>query len=240
MNMFRRMTQLSLCIPYMGCLESSQTTFWEGYVYTQTETGLEALPNAFTELYDIDGTLLTTGIVPSGRPSNFNQLLLDEEWSGQPCTLRVGGDDSQVIQWAGRIPTGAATWIPGAIFGIEPTYLDAFLNSFAEPAGVVLNDAVHLWGEPLYPNEWVGAEFLLSDFNGTEYPIYPYSQLDTGLISSNISEKIDWFFAWNLPTEPLILTVSMPDGRSTETIYHPTQGDILSALYHTLPTVEDE
>ena len=238
--MLKRIATTCLCIPLFGCFESSQATFWEGYVYTQTETGLEALPNAFTELYDIEGTLLTTGIVPNGRPSNFNQLILEDGWADQPCTLRVGGDESQTIQWAGRIPTGAATWIPGAVFGIEPSFLNAFFNSFAEPAGVILEDAVHLWGEPLYPTEWIGAEFLLIDIDGTEYPIYPYSQLDTGLISSNTTEKIDWFFAWNLPAKPLILTVSMPDGRSIETTYHPKQGDILSALYYTLPSVEEE
>ena len=240
MLMLKRILSTSLCIPVLGCLESSQIHFWEGYVYSQTETGLEAMPNAFTELYDTDGNFLTSGLVPNGRPSNFNQIILETEWSNQSCILRVGGENNQTIQWTGQIPSGAATWIPGALFAIEPTYLNDFLNSFAEPAGVVLEDAVHLWGEPLYPNEWIGAEITLMDLEGTEYPIYPYSQLDTGLISSNTSEKIDWFFAWNLPTVPLILTVSMPDGRNTETIYHPKQGDILSALYHTLPTIEDE
>ena len=239
--MLNRTLTCSLYLSLAGCLDTSQLLVWEGYLYTQTEDGLVAMPNAFTELYGSDGTLLIEGTVPVGRPSNFNQISLEDEWIGQVANLRVGGEGNQTVQWAGRIPNKASTWIPGTLFGVNPEYLMTFLRSFAEPAEVTLeNDGIHLWGEPLEPTSWVDSTITLKDSDGTDYPIYQYSQLDTGLISTNISEKVDWFFAWNLPKRTLTLTVTTPDGQVIDTTYYPQQGDVLSALYYALPLQEDE
>ena len=85
--------------------------------------------------------------------------------------------------------------------------------------------------------EWIDVEISIFDTE-QEYPVYTFSQLSNGLISTNVDTGIDWFFAWNLPPVPLTLQIDTPDGSTITTVYHPQEGDILSALYYALPQEE--
>ena len=112
-----------------------------------------------------------------------------------------------------------------------------FLNTFATPSTLILQET-SIYGEN-----------HLDLRNGSMWSLHlrctnkitqsiPFSQLPNGLISTNVDTGIDWFFAWNLPSTPLTLQIDTPDGSTITTVYHPQEGDILSALYYALPTEE--
>ncbi len=223
---------------HISCVKVHTDDYWEGYLYSQTEDGLVALNNAEAELLSEDGELLETGTVPSGRQNNFLSIPLQEDWLNSPVSLRIGGPNNASILWQGTAPSTNAMWLPGALFAIEDSYLYTFLSSFAEATDTEITGNIHLWGEPYFPEEWTGVSISLTDNEQQTYTVYSFSQLDTGLISTNIEQKIDWFFAWNLPAEPLTLSITTDQGHEKRLQYFPNEGDILSALYVTLPTEE--
>ena len=208
-------------------------------MYSQTEDGFVALDNAEIVLLNNLGELIAEGTVPAGRPDSFLQIPLEDQWLNQPVSLRISGTNNSSIIWNGTTPKTSAMWLPGALFSIDETYLNTFFSSFAESTDVEIIDAVHLWGEPYSPEEWVNTTITLFDDDLQTYPVFSFSQLETGLISTNTDNKVDWFFAWNLPATHLTLSVIDQFGQETLVHYHPNEGDILSALFMTLPTAED-
>ena len=177
------------------------------------------------------------GEVPTGRPSHFQRLTLTPNLLDKPISLRVSSPTTTPILWSGETPSKSGTWLAGGLFSIESTFGMDFLNTFATTVDLDITGSIHLWGEPFRPEEWIGVEVSLYD-NEQEYPVYTFSQLPNGLISTNVDTGIDWFFAWNLPAAPLTLQVDTPNGATITTVYHPQEGDILSALYYALPPQE--
>ena len=220
-----------------SCTSINEDTIWEGYLYEQSTEGMIPLENSYLELIDKDGILIMEGEIPANRPSHYQRLTLSPELLGQPIALRIGSPTATSILWSGETPNKSGTWLSGGLFAIESTFGMDFLNTFATTVDLDITGSIHLWGEPFIPEEWVGVTITLYDAE-QEYPVYTFSQLPNGLISTNIDTGIDWFFAWNLPASPLTLQVDTPDGATITTVYHPQEGDILSALYYALPPKE--
>ena len=175
--------------------------------------------------------------MPTGRPSHYQRLILTPDLLKQPISLRVSSPTTTPILWSGKTPSKSGTWLAGGLFAIESTFGMDFLNTFATTVDLDITGSIHLWGEPFKPEEWIGVEISLYDAE-QEYPVYTFSQLSNGLISTNVDSGIDRFFAWNLPASPLTLEVDTPEGATITTVYHPQEGDILSALYYALPLQE--
>ena len=203
-------------------------------MFEQTSDGMIPLEEAMVELIDESGIFIDTGTTPSGRPNHFKRLILEEDMLSQPIELRISSPTTTSILWNGTTPSVSGTWLPGGLFSIEQNFGFEFLNTFADTVDVELTGSIHLWGEPFRSEEWTDVMISLSD-ETQEYPIYTFSQLPNGLISTNTDNGIDWFFAWNLPATALYLTVETSDGQVVETIYHPEEGDLISALYYALP-----
>jgi len=204
----------------------------------QSEEGMVPLEEATTSLLNQQGALLQKGLVPTGRPSHYQQFTMEEAWLEAPVSMRVENVDSFPLLWNGVSPSMASTWLPGGLFALEKDFGTTFFQTFAETVEVELGEGVHLWGEPLRPEEWIDVDIRLFD-EQQDYTVYTFSQLPNGLISTSTETGIDWFFAWNLPTNPLTLSITTVTGEVIETTYTPSDGDILSALYYALPTNED-
>ena len=221
----------------LACSQPESITVWEGYLFQQSAEGMVPLTDAYSELLSADGEFLQVGVVPNGRPSHYHRFTIDEEIQNSTIAIRVSNDDSHSVLWNGLAPTAPSTWLPGGLFALDSEFGNTFLESFASTVDVDLTGSIHLWGEPLRSEEWVGVQISLYD-DVQEYPVYTFSQLPNGLISASIEEGIDWFFAWNLPANPLTLRVELDSGTVIETNYSPQEGDILSALYYALPALE--
>lgn len=228
---------LLLSISLLGCTSVEGTIFWEGYLFEQSTDGVVPLEDSVLQLLDATGDTIVEGSIPSGRPSHYQQLTLTPELLEQPVELRVFSPTTIPILWSGESPSKSATWLPGGLFAIERIFGLDFLNSFSATVDVELTGTVHLWGEPFRPEEWIDVDITIFDAE-QEYPVYTFSQLPNGLISTNVDTGIDWFFAWNLPATPLTLQIDTPDDVTITTVYHPKEGDILSALYYALPAQE--
>jgi|GEM_PF-6360535 len=230
---------IALLSMMFACTSEETSIFWEGYLFQQSEEGMIALEDATIEILNGSGDFLTSGEIPNGRPSNYQRLAMETEWLNQPIGLRVGSPNSITMLWNGQSPSKDATWLPGGLFALEDSFGNAFLDSFANTVDVPLEGPVHLWGEPFRPEEWINVSIEIFD-EDQEYPVYTFSQLSTGLISTSIDTGIDWFFAWNLPAKPLTLQVTLETGAVIQTQYAPQDGDILSALYYALPQEDFE
>ena len=222
-----------------ACTSEESPIYWEGYLFQQSEEGMIPLEDATIEALNESGEFLTDGSIPTGRPSHYQRLIMESEWLNQPIGLRVSSPNSMTMVWTGQSPSKDATWLPGGLFSLNDSFGYDFLNSFASTVDVTLEGSVHLWGEPFYPEEWVDVSIVLFDTE-QEYPVYTFSQLSNGLISTSIDTGIDWFFAWNLPAKPLTLQVTLETGEVIQTQYAPQDGDILSALYYALPQEDSE
>lgn len=221
-----------------ACTEIERPILWEGYVFLQGDEGMVPLEDATVSLLDQHGALLQTGLVPTGRPSHYQQFTMEYTWLDTPVFMRIENADSFPLLWNGTSPSMASTWLPGGLFALEKDFGTKFFQTFAETVEVDLVDGVHLWGEPLRREEWIDVDIRLFD-EQQDYTVYTFSQLPNGLISTSTETGIDWFFAWNLPSHPLTLSITTANGEVIETTYTPSDGDILSALYYALPTNED-
>ena len=132
------------------------------------------------------------GEIPNHRPSHYQRLMLTQMSSGNPShyEYRV----RQPRPSCGSENWKSGTWLAGGLFAIESAFGMDFLNTFATTVDIDLTGSIHLWGEPFRPEEWVGVEISLYDAE-QEYPVYTFSQLSNGLISTNVDTGIDWFFA---------------------------------------------
>ena len=226
-----------LSISLLSCTSVEESILWEGYLFEQSTDGVLPLENSSLELIDSTGTTISEGSIPAGRPSHYQRIVLMPDLLEQPVELRVSSPTTIPILWSGESPSKSATWLAGGLFAIERSFGLDFLNTFATTVDIEPTGPVHLWGEPFRPEEWIDVEISISDTE-QEYPVYTFSQLSNGLISTNVDAGIDWFFAWNLPPVPLTLRIDTPDGSTITTVYHPQEGDILSALYYALPQEE--
>ena len=226
-----------LSIPLLSCTSTEESILWEGYLFEQSTDGVVPLEDSFLEIIDETGSTIAEGDTPTGRPSHYQRLTLTPDLLEKPVELRVSSPTTIPILWSGESPSKSATWLAGGLFAIERDFGLDFLNTFATTVDQELTGTVHLWGEPFRPEEWIDVEISIFDAD-QEYPIYTFSQLPNGLISTNVETGIDWFFAWNLPSRPLTLQIDTLDGSTITTMYHPQEGDILSALYYALPLQE--
>ena len=220
-----------------SCTAVDESIVWEGYLFEQSPEGMVALENSSIELIDETGITIVEGETPSGRPSHYQLLTLSPDLLEQPIALRVSNPTTTPLLWSGKSPSKSGSWLAGGLFAIDSAFGMDFLNTFATTVDLEITGSIHLWGEPFIPEEWIGVVISLYDAE-QEYPVYTFSQLPNGLISTNVDTGIDWFFAWNLPPSPLTLQIDTPDGETITTVYHPQEGDILSALYYALPPQE--
>ena len=232
-----------------GCTTPTSPIYWEGYVYLQSEDGLTTLENATAQLeafspeHSLEWSI--EGSIPNGRGSNFQRFQLEDEWLERPIQLRVQGEQSASMLWVGETPSTNATWIPGALFTPSIAYANSVFSSIETlletdstteqtPGSATDSSGVRLWGKPLHAEEWTDITIQIQD-DAQSYPVYPISFTENGELSLDVTAGIQAFFAWDLPSHPLTLSIYRMDSLIIETTYIPEEGDILSAFYYTLP-----
>ena len=195
------------------------------------------LEDSYLELIDENGTMIMEGEIPAGRPSHYQRLTLTPDVLGEPIALRVSSPTTTPILWSGESPNKSGTWLSGGLFSIESTFGTDFLNTFATTVDIDLTGSIHLWGEPFRPEEWVGVDHLTLRCRTRIPCLYLLP-----VIKWSYQYQCRYWYRLVLCLEPTSLTVNTsgrhPDGTTITTVYHPQEGDILSALYYALPPQE--
>ena len=140
--------------------------------------------------------------------------------------------------WRGRLPTqGPASWLNGGLFLHSQLYNHIFFNALGLQDTTVLAESAvcHLWGEPQVPEEWADASFTLIDGGGGEIPVQGYSLNEEGYWVTDITDGMDLFLAFDLAPGEVTMEVTLMDGRSAHFDYPAEAGELLSAVYATLP-----
>ena len=99
---------------------------------------------------------------------------------GDEVAIRVSGEGLTPTVWRGVVPSGTATWLNGVLYAYEFAIYEEFFASIDGFQGLTfpsLVDSEHamLWGEPLYPEDWVGAEITVTDGDGVEHSPVPHA-----------------------------------------------------------------
>jgi hypothetical protein len=225
--------------------DETPLTTWTGYVYQQSieeSNALAQFENGNIDLLDESGLLLAQATKPNEDTPFYWQFELEESQLNRDIAMRISGETTVSMLWKGQTPSTDANWLSGGLFTQEieftKTYFDAFANGITT---VDLNDnsLVHLWGQPLVAEEWIGSTISVFDGNGEPVDVHAFSQLSNGAITADTSTGVIWFFAWNIVPGEIILEITTADGQVVSTSYPSQGGDILSATFYALPEVEE-
>ncbi len=224
---------------------------WAGVVLADlpSEGATEELTDGNVEFLDEDGEPL---VLSDGSAATATQPWPDSPgwWQVRvpvdvEVTVRVAGAEDAdpalaTMVWRGRTPTGRAYWMQGALFTRELGWLDDFLASVSatlpgtEVVPLADGAVAHLWGEPLDPEAWAGADIAVVDGEGAEATVLRYAVEDDGTLVE-ATDRVDLFLAVNLAPGPVTLSVTAADGRAFSTTWPARGGDLLSAIYAALP-----
>ena len=143
--------------------------------------------------------------------------------------------------WRGVVPSGTATWLNGVLYAYETAIYDEFFSTIDGLQGVTFSSLVDsedalLWGEPLYPEDWAGAEISVIDGEGAAAAVLALAYDDSGALLEAAGGPVDLFLAPNLAPGTVTLRVVSSSGSAIETDYPARAGDLLSAVFYALPT----
>ena len=105
------------------------------------------------------------------------------------------------------------------------------------PLPLVDGQVAHLWGSTWDPNDWIDADLEVFNAEGESVPVLALFQDEEsdGYTVAGPGDPIELFFAFNLTEGQTTMIVTSCEGLEQQ-IDWPTQpGDLLSALYTTLP-----
>ena len=226
-----------------GCTPTTTNTpTWSGYVYEEDASGLNSMRNPLLRLLDTNGTELTTATAPYTSTPHYLHLEIEESWQANSAILEISNESSYPTIWAGTIPSGVSnSWLSGALFAFNKEFMQDYANSFMGNDFVIdWENTSQLWGQPLRRNEWNSQEndmeIHVYDAEHNEIPVFVFDQTDFGLITTDTSNGITWFFSWNIPAGNILLEV-LHNGTSTQTLYPTAGGDIISAQFYALESI---
>ena len=172
--------------------------------------------------------------LPSGSPVDTSQPYPSYPgyWSATlpastSFSMRLTGEGAYPSVWAGDSPGADGSWLPGALFAAEQTYIDDLLLTVTEamsPAPTALADgAVHLWGMPQDGSDWDCAEVRVAGVA----PLCFVVADEDGSLTSVTEGAFDWFFAFDLAPGSVVVE----DGFGGEEAWPTQAGDLVFAFW---------
>ena len=247
--------RLTPALLLVGCqyLEEVRTdpteVVWGGYVYAYLSDAEEAvvLSEASAEnavatpvvtMVDMTDTTLEDASQPfTDSPGywRFETAPVAEE-----VAIRVSGEGMTPTVWRGVVPGGTATWLTGVLYAYQATIHDDFFASvdgIEDMSFASLTDSTTatLWGEPMSAEDWAGATITVTDGEGSQAEVLTLAYDDTGALVASDGGRVDLFLAPNLAPGTVTLRVDAEGLDPVETDYPARAGDLLSAVFYTLP-----
>ncbi len=143
----------------------------------------------------------------------------------QPFELRVDGvPDAYPTVWAGETPGSNGSWLQGAVFAGQMTYVDEMIAGLTPDAAprALTDGAAHVWGMPADGADWDCAALTIQ---GAAPRCFALD--DAGVLSEVAEGPFYWFFAFDV--EPGVVDLAV-DGATLET-WTATPGDIVMAFW---------
>jgi hypothetical protein len=251
--------------PALACLlpeNEEDLICWTGYVYSRplysdlrrNAVGADLLPfsEGSIQLLDSDGGLLADAQQPYESSPSFWGFDLAVEDAGREVAIRVEGEDFVPMLWRSQAPSkGPANWLSTngqgesrALHTHSIAFQESFINSLGLGASPIPADGTaHLWGQPVSPEDWAGAQIRVTGSDGTDVETILLSYGENDVLQVESSERVDFFFAFDIPAgDPgeggtgSVLLETTVGGSSVATEYPAESGDTLNAMYYALPS----
>ena len=228
-----------LLFALFGCTQTATTEdiLWSGYVYAKQQNGdLLQLQVGSLTMVDLTGEEVVSGEQPYDTSPSYWTFTIPKEKQDQDVAIRIEADGHDNMLWRGKTPTDRAIWLSGTLYSHTKAYNQYFFSAVSNTEVLPLDteDVVHLYGQPFLPSDWANAEISITDGNGETQIVEAFSYDDDGVFSSDTSEKIDFFTAFNIEPGLVTLHVKLPDGTEITTDYPTKAGDLISAINFTL------
>ena len=95
--------------------------------------------------------------------------------------------------------------------------------------------SVWLWGSPLDPEAWSGADVAVSDGDGAQGTLLSFAVNDDGSLAPSGPGPVDLFVAFDLAPGAITLSVEAVDGRAASQTWPTQPGELVSAAFFALP-----
>jgi len=231
------------CIVLSEEVESDSTVSWSGYVLQEfADTEPDVFTNGTLSILTTDGESISDGDQPWEDSPGFWSVDVPADTE---VAIRIVGDPEAEFPaaptvWRGNSPPSSGYWFNGSLFVKETSIVDDMLSSISSAPGTnatPLSDGTTavLWGEPMEPEEWAGAEIAVTDADGASGRVRSFVIDDDGALSAAGNGPVDLFISYNLPPGPTTLHVTTAEGVMVETTWPAEAGDLLSAIYYALP-----
>ncbi|MDP6932252.1 MAG: hypothetical protein QGG40_05010, partial [Myxococcota bacterium] len=183
---------------------------WDGYVLAGTPTDdLTALEEGSVTFLGVDGSTLSEAEQPyTSYPGYWSaEVPVDTE-----LFVRIDGTDLAPTLMHGFSPTGRASWYTGALFGRTAAEVESLFESLSDAALVDFEplsegEVAYLWGEPLYPETWTGADITLEGGDDELIEIWKFAIDDEGQLEDAGEGPIDLFLAADITPGTVRMTV---------------------------------
>ena len=225
-----------LLLSILACSTISLPLSWSGYLYQEDADGFTPLPDATMSLKDQDGTWLMDSELPYSGTAHYHNFALENTWVEQNISVLIQSPTTHTILWNGQLPDTNASWLPGTLFAPETSFIESYFVNFDSNDEILWSDeVVHVWGQPLIPEDWSNVQIEIWDGDGTMVEVQTFAQVDS-LISNDTSNGIQWFFAWNLSPGDITITITSNESNESISSHYPTTGgEIISSLFYALP-----
>lgn len=227
------------CVPGSG---PATEISWGGYIFADAYVSDALLVSGSVEVLDPGGEcLIVDGACALGAPSESTEGYWN--LTVPPTTdvaVRVSGDGLAPAVWRSSTPSRTAQWLSGGIFGRDLLALDAFAEGLGLPGGPPVSlsagEVAWMWGAPLDPTAWAGADIQIFDGDGEPAAVYAFEVTPDGAYSPTRDGPVSLFVAFDLAPGAVTLDVQAADGRSFQETWPLRGGDLAAANFVALPS----
>lgn len=206
------------CSPQRGVEPATETVSYGGYVYTSPEQDAPLLAEGEV-LFETEGEEKAAEQPYADTYPGYWSVELPASTS---FSLRISGNDLYTTRWAGRSPTASGAWFNGALFAVDPAYLDSLLQKVAPDATLPADGGIVVWGSPYDPDHWDCAKVQVQGQR-----VLCVTVVDDHTLEPVTSGPFDWFFAVDLePGE-----VEVNSGLVGKQVYTAEAGEVVSAFW---------
>ncbi len=188
--------------------------------------------------YDLEQELLAEGTEPDPDNPGYWKLKVPPQ---TPIALHLAAEGMLPTVWRGSTPGALGYWYTGALFAYDDELWTPFFEQFDGQGGVTIeplgDEICWLWGAPLEPEAWAGAEIEIVDGSGEPATVLAYAITDDGLLApAGGADAVTYILAFNLAPGDITVNVQAADGRAFSETWPAWPGEVVSAWYLALPT----
>lgn len=154
--------------------------------------------------------------------------------------IRLAGEGYASTVWTARTPSGRAYWYTGALFARLAADVTATTDALVEagilseaPADLADGQLTHLWIEPYTPEDWVGADFAVSDSEHLAPVLALTADEDGSVRVAGEDDPVYMLFAFDLAPGPVAFEAVTPAGRHVVASWAAEGGDLLHPMFLT-------